>query len=514
MEAVAIESQKRPDSLHAAGELIDGKYRLERELGAGAMGRVWLARNAMLDLPVAIKIVDVQQHGRDAVARVLAEARLLAQLSHPNIVRVLDCHSDEGAAYVVMELLEGCTLAELMEEGPLPAPLVVRMMVPLLDALAASHREGIIHRDIKPENIFIARRGDRICPKLLDFGIAHSGAFQVTRSDKKLIVGTPGYMSPEQALGTDTVDHRSDIWAMGVVMYEAISGDSAFQSSTYANYLRALRERKLVPLETEGAMGLWMVLDRAMSRTPEERFASADELAATLRLWLRARGLREDLKGDSLPEHWAVSGSVVQRAFCRSARRIAGHHEGSGRRRILPGSATLVDPRVPEHAESGARDRVRPPKRPLVLWAAVASMLCATVALLHARADAGNASPDKPRRPGSSVDQAALRAPLSAAAAASQGVSVLRETRTAQAEYGPDLLYSEPTIVPSEGKATNQAVSQSERTRPTAPKAGLRRSETRRARAAHSGGPSAVQQAAQHVPQRSARDLIGLDSLW
>ena len=501
MEAVAIETPNRPDSLHVAGELIDGKYRLERELGAGAMGRVWLARNAMLDLPVAIKIVDAQQHGRDAVARVLAEARLLAQLSHPNIVRVLDCHSDEGAAYVVMELLEGCTLAELMEEGPLPAALVVRMFVPLLDALAAAHRDGIIHRDIKPENIFIARRGDRICPKLLDFGIAHSGAAQPTRKDKKLIVGTPGYMSPEQALGEDAVDQRADIWAIGVVMYEAVSGDSAFQSSTYANYLRALRERKLIPLTHESAEGLWMVLERAMSHCPEERFASANELAGTLRLWLRARGLREDLKGDSLPEHWTVPGSVVQRAFTRSARRSSGCREASGRRRVLPGSATLVDPRVPEHAESAARRRASAPQRPLVLWAAVASMLCATVALLHARADAGDASQNKPRRPVSNADEAALQAPLSAAAAANQGLS-------ASTDLAPALSYSEPTILPPESKPAPKSE------RATQQKSGVRRTSTQRAHAAHSGSASIGQHAAKHAAKRAAADRIGIDSLW
>jgi|GEM_PF-3035190 len=498
MEAVAIEPQNRPNSLHAAGELIDGKYRLERELGAGAMGRVWLARNAMLDLPVAIKISDVQEHGRDAVARVLAEARLLAQLSHPNIVRVLDCHSDDDAAYVVMELLEGCTLAELMEEGPLPAALVVRMVVPLLDALAAAHGDGIIHRDIKPENIFIARRGDRICPKLLDFGIAHSGAVQPPRQDKKLIVGTPGYMSPEQALAEDKVDLRADIWAIGVVIYEAISGDSAFQSSTYANYLRALRERKLVPLNHEGAVGLWMVLDRAMSRAPEDRFASAHELAATLRLWLRARGLREDLKGDSLPEHWTVPGSVVQRAFTRSARRSFSSREASGRRRMLPGSATLVDPRVPEHAESAARRRAPAAQRPLVLWAAVASMLCATIALLHGRADAGDTSQNKVRRPVSNADTAALRAPLSAAASAHQAVSALRETRTAP--------YS--TILPP----VTEPAHKSERA--TQQKSGVRRTPTQRTRAAHSGSASVGQQASKHVSKRAATDQIGIDSLW
>jgi eukaryotic-like serine/threonine-protein kinase len=498
MEAVAIESPKRPDSLHVAGELIDGKYRLERELGAGAMGRVWLARNAMLDLPVAIKIVDMQQHGRDAVARVLAEARLLAQLSHPNIVRVLDCHSDEGAAYVVMELLEGCTLAELMEEGPLPAALVVRMVVPLLDALAAAHRGGIIHRDIKPENIFVAQRGQRICPKLLDFGIAHSGLARPMRKDKRLIVGTPGYMSPEQAMGEDAVDLRADIWAIGVVMYEAISGESAFQSTNYTNYLRALRERTLAPLSGESATGLWLVLQRAMSRAPDERFASASELAATLRLWLRARGLREDLQGDSLPEHWAVPGSVVHGAFTRSARRSRiACNEGSGPRRVMPGSATLVDPRVPGRGSWAAThaDSARAPKRPLVLWAAAATVLCATVALLHARADAGDTQ-KQARRAGSRLDTAES-SPLSAADRDGEQASIRSALRDA------------PAVQPTDASAhtpTTPAAARSEH------KSGVRRvSAQRRAHAAHSGSLALE---APEMARRAQAGKLGLKSPW
>jgi serine/threonine protein kinase len=493
MEAVAIEPQETPESLHVSGELIDGKYRLERELGAGAMGRVWLARNAMLDLPVAIKIVDIQQHGREAVARVLAEARLLAQLSHPNIVRVLDCHSDEGAAYVVMELLEGCTLAELMDEGPLPAALVVRLVVPLLDALATAHRDGVVHRDIKPDNIFVARRGQRICPKLLDFGIARSGAASTTPNhDKRLIVGTPGYMSPEQALGDDEVDHRADIWAMGVVMYEAISGGSAFQCTSYANYLRALRERKLVPLNGEGAVGLWMVLQRAMSRASEERFASANEFAATLRLWLRARGLREDLKGDSLPEHWAAMGSVVHRAWRSSARRSLATEraEASGRRRIMPGSATLVDPRVPVHVEASLRTWARnggnAAKRPLVLWAAVATVLCATVAMLHARADAGNASQNKQRRLGSLQAVATTPPQLSAA-----------EPRydSPDAELAASLQPSAPEQLPAAEPPH---------------KSGVRRVTARRSHAAHSGSGNRVTADA----RRAEISKLGLKTPW
>jgi eukaryotic-like serine/threonine-protein kinase len=507
MKAVALESLQRPASLHVEGELVDGKYRLERELGAGAMGRVWLARNAMLDLPVAIKIVDAQQHGRDAMARVLSEARLLAQLSHPNIVRVLDCHSDKGAAYVVMELLEGCTLAELMEEGPLPAALVVRMAIPLLDALAAAHRAGIVHRDIKPENIYVAQRGNRICPKLLDFGIAHSPELPRTRKDKRLIVGTPGYMSPEQALGEEHVDARSDIWAIGVVMYEAISGESAFHSSNYTNYVRALRERKLIPLHGEGSVGLWMVLERAMSRAAEDRFGSAAEFAATLRLWLRARGLREDLKGDSLPEHWSVDGSVVHRAYCRSTTRAVAQREASERRRVMSGSAaTLVDPRVPEHngkwfdswfsgAPSGLRSAVPvPPKKPLVFVAALATVLCATVAMLHARADAGSAGASKARRPGPLHAETAQHPPLSAADAAQLGVrSDATSSRKVEPTPPPAAALEATLVAPASPEAA------------TAPKQpGVRRA--RHPRAARSGNAHATRT---HEDKRRADASLG-----
>lgn len=470
MNPVAFE---RKDSLgpHVAGELIDGKYLLERPLGAGAMGRVWLARNVMLDLPVAIKIVDAADHGTDAMARVLAEARLLAQLSHPNIVRVLDCHSDDDAAYVVMELLEGCTLAELMEEGPLPAALAVRLALPLLDALAAAHRAGVVHRDIKPENIFVALRDTRVFPKLLDFGIARSESSQHSANSKRVVVGTPGYMSPEQAWGEDVVDHRADIWATGVVLYEAVSGTSAYNSSNYTSYLRALRERKLLPLHGAGCEGLWLVLRRALSRSCDERYASASEFAATLRLWLRTHGVREDLSSDSLPEHWALAGSVLHRAFCHSATRSSmGASRARSRRRPLAGSETLVDPRVDPHHESSQHgDSVlrrgihevdslpdtqvspaiarrehggRVPR--LAAWAAVATALCGTLALLHARADFRSAP----------VVSTAVQAALSLAAkpATEPRAATARKAEVAPAPVGESP--PEPRSEPAEPRAT------------------------------------------------------------
>jgi len=304
------------------GDLLDGKYRLDMVLGTGAMGQVWRARNVLLDLPVAIKIVRARPHGREAMQRLLTEARFEAQLQHPNVVRVHDVRADADMAYVVMELLEGCTLADLMDEGPLPTTLAVRLTLPLLDALCAAHQAGIVHRDIKPENIFIARgAGGRVYPKLLDFGIARSDAAEAGQPHPgRVVMGTPGYMSPEQAWGEERVDERADIWALGVVLYEAICGESAFACVDYVGFLRALEQCELTPLPGEGGAELWKIVARATTKAWEQRFASSLELAQALRGFLRDRGVFEDLSGDSLPEHWATPGSLIHRAWRRAGR--------------------------------------------------------------------------------------------------------------------------------------------------------------------------------------------------
>jgi serine/threonine protein kinase len=307
------------------GDVLDGKYRLDAIVGAGAMGQVWRAHNIMLDLAVAIKVVQPEAHGREAMDRLLTEARFEAQLRHPNIVKVIDVGRNQELAYVVMELLEGCTLADLMDEGPLPPTLAVRLIGPLLDGLGAAHKLGIVHRDIKPENIFIARTaGGRVCPKLLDFGIARSDT-GTTRGPKKarVVMGTPGYMSPEQAWGEENVDQRSDLWALGVVLYEAVCGESAFACTDYPGFLRALEERELTPLSGEGSAELWKIIRHATTKACAERVPSSQELAQALAGFLRDRGVFEDLTGDSLPDHWATPGSLIYRAWRRQNPRMS-----------------------------------------------------------------------------------------------------------------------------------------------------------------------------------------------
>jgi serine/threonine-protein kinase len=329
MEALALQNAAPAARSLRLGPsvLLEDKYRLERVLGAGAMGRVWLARNVRLDAPVAIKIVERESHGAEAMKRVLTEARLEARLRHPNIVRVLDCHANQELSYVVMELLEGCTLADLMDEGPLPPALAVRLLLPLIDGLALAHRAGVVHRDIKPENVFVARAGERVSPKLLDFGVAHVADDGAARK-RRLIVGTPGYMAPEQAFGERDIDGRADIWSLGVVLYEAIRGESAYGSSSYQQYVRALNERVLPPLpQSGGGVELWRIVQRALCPTPLGRFRSCTELGDALRGWLRSRGVREDLTGDSLPASWVMPGSIVDRALTRAIERDLSYGE-------------------------------------------------------------------------------------------------------------------------------------------------------------------------------------------
>jgi len=297
------------------GDVLDGKYLLDSVVGEGAMGQVWRAKNLALAAPVAIKVVYAEKHGRDALSRLLTEARFEAQLCHPNVVRVFDVREGKKLAYVVMELLEGCTLADVMDEGPLPAPLAVRLLLPLLAGLSAAHSGGIVHRDIKPENIFIARgAGGRIYPKLLDFGIAHCATAGETHKPA-CVVGTPGYMAPEQAFGSDSVDRRADIWALGVVLYEAVTGGSAYLCKDYADYLRVLDKTQPPPLRSDAA--LWNILQRAMHKSAEQRFATSRDLSRALTAFLRDRDVFEDLSGDFLPEHWAAPGSHIAQAFRR-----------------------------------------------------------------------------------------------------------------------------------------------------------------------------------------------------
>ncbi|MET0389282.1 MAG: serine/threonine-protein kinase, partial [Polyangiales bacterium] len=401
MNAVASNTQVRRSArdLRALqpGDMLDAKYRLDGMLGAGAMGQVWLARNLLLDLPVAIKVLQPEPPDDKARERLLTEARYEAQLRHPNVVRVFDVRADAELSYVVMELLEGCTLADLMDEGPLPATLAVRLVLPLLEGLSAVHRAGIVHRDIKPENVFLARAGERVCPKLLDFGIAHNDSAGVEPGDERVVMGTPGYMSPEQAWGEERVDHRSDIWSLGVVLYEALRGEAAYPCTNYLGFLRELEEHEPAPIEGQADGELWAIVKRAMAKDVNQRFQTSSELAHALSCWLRERGVTEDLTGETLPQHWATPGSQIYRAWRDGQARTQDQRDKPSSytrtrradlREARTASSDLLQGPLPSSRMSAARTLRRKPIRASA-WAIMAGLAGAVcgVTIALARTD-------------------------------------------------------------------------------------------------------------------------------
>ncbi len=270
----------------AAGTRLGGKYELLRQLGEGGMGVVWLARHVDLGNEVAVKVLRASVLGdEEAVTRFKREARAAASLRGPHITRILDVgHHDDGSPFMVMEYLEGCDLgAEIAANGPLPFLEAIDVLLQACEGMAEAHARGVVHRDLKPENIFLARMEGRRIAKILDFGISKfqlDGDLRVTQTQTSF--GTPLYMSPEQVRSTKNVDHRTDVWSLGVILYEILTGDPPFLGETPTavavavsidSYRPILERRPDAPRELEA------VLARALEKDPAKRYQSVDELA-------------------------------------------------------------------------------------------------------------------------------------------------------------------------------------------------------------------------------------------
>jgi serine/threonine protein kinase len=266
------------------GKLISGKYRLERSLDAGGMGAVWVARHTQLDVDVAIKFIAPELRGTSkAEERFEREAKAEAQLKSPHIIQILDYGVHEEAPFIAMELLEGKDLGALFEEKKrLTLQRASQIVSQVAKGLKLAHDHGIVHRDLKPKNIFLARSGEDEVVKILDFGIAKmSGPSAGDATETGVMLGSPSYMSPEQAYGAK-VDHRSDLWALGVVTFQAVTGERPFQGGNIVETLTAISLAEFRP-PTSIAPDLPSELDgfflRALARDPEGRFPTARAMA-------------------------------------------------------------------------------------------------------------------------------------------------------------------------------------------------------------------------------------------
>ncbi len=279
-----------PVGVSAGAEL--GSYRLESLLGKGAMGRVFKARHLKLGRTVAIKVLNPEYVARpDVVQRFFREARVVNQIGHEHIVDVTDLVEIPGCAFLVMELLDGQSLRQVMRRKRRKWPTIrsaVEIMAQVCDALEAAHQQGVVHRDLKPDNVFVVKRGGRDYAKVLDFGVAKLKEPDTESTVSGMILGTPLYMSPEQA-GGKPVDRTADIWAAGVVLYELLSGSVPFRGESFAELAAKLRDDPVPPLPAKTPRGerippvLGAVVMRCLEKRPSDRFRSMGTLADALR---------------------------------------------------------------------------------------------------------------------------------------------------------------------------------------------------------------------------------------
>ncbi len=278
-----------------------GAYEVLALLGSGGMGEVYRARDTRLDRIVAIKVLPAGVAGDpNRRERLDREARAISSLNHPHICTLHDVGHQDGIDYLVMELLEGQTLAERLTKGALPLDQAMRYAIQLADALDAAHRHGIVHRDLKPANIFIAHGGSSAATitKLLDFGIAKAtplgqtaATAAATLTEQGTLLGTLQYMAPEQLEGRDA-DPRSDLFAFGAVLYEMVTGRRAFPGESQASVIAAVLDSEPPPLSTSQSLtppALEHLVKTCLAKNPDERWQAAGDVKRQLE-WIAASG--------------------------------------------------------------------------------------------------------------------------------------------------------------------------------------------------------------------------------
>jgi serine/threonine-protein kinase len=321
-----VSASSSPPAELRAGDVLAGKYELIRPLGTGGMAAVWSACNLITSAEVAVKVL-LPMHARsaDGLARFRREAQATASLSHRAIVRVFDLvefDPKHGSLVLIMERLRGYTLARAIEkEGALSVEDTLEVIMPILSALSHAHGLGIIHRDLKPDNVFLAIEPDgHRMPKLMDFGIS-KWIWQPPITLDGQIFGTFGYMSPEQTVGRE-VDARTDIFSIGVLLYECLSGKNPFHNPFMGNAiprdLMSLFEIDMRPLQ-QIPPELWRVIERALAKQAADRFESAADLADALRRAVPDQFLEQDERTTRIaPEPAAAAPRRSPTSFVRS----------------------------------------------------------------------------------------------------------------------------------------------------------------------------------------------------
>ncbi len=294
-DATSPEGATAPPLPYATAPLLDlPGFQLREKLGEGGMGVVYRAHDLRLDQPRAVKVIRAGPFAAgDAHDRFNREARAVARLDHPGVVRIYTLDEHHGALYIVMEYLEGGSLQARLRQGPLPPREAAELVRRLALAVQHAHDHRVLHRDLKPGNVLLSADG---APKVTDFGLA-----KLLDSDDELtqsgaVMGTPAYMAPEQAEGRQAdIDERTDVWALGAILYECLTGRPPFKGESRSDTLEQVRKRRPVPphaLRAEVPAGLEEVCLRCLEKRPHRRYLSAAALAADLQAWLDGRAPR------------------------------------------------------------------------------------------------------------------------------------------------------------------------------------------------------------------------------
>lgn len=338
-------------ALPEAGEVIDGRYRVERVLGEGGMGVVLGAVDLRTQAPVALKFMrrDMVRYANDE-ARFEREARIASKLRHPNVVAVFDVGRHALGPYIVMEHLSGCSLAQYLRNGAMDIDEAVRVALAAARGVAHAHAIGVIHRDIKPGNIFLAQQPHtrQSLPKLLDFGISRSveptaESKQLTRTGATL--GTPAYMSLEQLMGKK-LDFRADVYSLGVVLFEALAGRLPFETSNPRELAVSIATQtppSVQEIRPEVPDALALIVKKALATEPEDRHADAASLAEELERWQAPRPLASWIR----PAIWAVPAALVVALVLSILATSSGTDQPAGPQTKVPAPPTVGAPPAP-----------------------------------------------------------------------------------------------------------------------------------------------------------------------
>ncbi len=288
---IDVEEQPTSDEGERQGDFLGGKYLLGDCLGIGGMGEVYRATNVSLGRQVAIKVLNKEHtSNEDDVLRFLREARAVAAVHHPNVVDVFDVgRDDDGTPFIVQELLSGEDLESHLNatrDGRLSVAEAVGIMIPVAEGVAAAHARNVVHRDLKPANIFLARHGGNIVPKVLDFGAClYQTMGELSTTEQRMLIGTPHYMAPEQITAATGVDGRADVWAMGIILYEMLVGETPFENEDPNVVLKLVRGRRISPLRDvvpDAPERLAELVRRCLERDRERRLATATAMREEL----------------------------------------------------------------------------------------------------------------------------------------------------------------------------------------------------------------------------------------